>query len=146
MAGSNAGMNGDITSVTTLFVYGTLMRGEANHARFCADALTIEPAVTTGRLYHLPMGFPAMVEADNGQVFGEAMTFPDLAAVLRQTDLLEGYHQLRPDSSMYRRIVVPVQIEPSGRRVTAWTYIWNRALPQGATLLPTGRWSARCHV
>ena len=61
--------------VTTIFCYGTLMRGQINHARYCADALTIEPAVTTGRLYHLPMGYPAMIEADDGQVFGQAMTF-----------------------------------------------------------------------
>ena len=127
-------------NVNHLFVYGTLMRGQANHARFCADALTIEPAVTAGRLYHLPMGFPAMIDAADGQVLGEAMTFPDIEAVLRQTDLLEGYDPLRPDRSMYRRIVVPVLIEPSGWRVTAWTYVWNRALPQGATPLPTGRW------
>ena len=126
--------------VKHLFVYGTLMRGQANHGRFCAAALTIEPAVTTGCLYHLPMGFPAMLEADDGKVFGEAMTFPDLDAVLKQTDLLEGYDALRPDTSMYRRIAVPVLIEPSDRRVTAWTYVWNRVLPQGATLLPRGRW------
>jgi len=126
--------------VTTLFVYGTLMRGQVNHARFCGDALTIEPAVTTGRLYHLPLGFPAMVESGDGQVVGEAMTFPDLAAVLTRTDLLEGYNPLQPDLSTYRRVVVPVLIEPSARRVTAWTYIWNRALPQAAMMLPTGHW------
>jgi len=126
--------------VKHLFVYGTLMRGGANHARFCADALTIEPAITTGRLYHLPAGFPAMLAADNGQVFGEAMTFPDLAAVLGQTDFLEGFDPLRPDRSMYRRIVVPVLIEPSDRCVTAWTYVWNRGLPGGSRLVPAGRW------
>ena len=129
--------------VKHLFVYGTLMRGKTNHARFCADALTIEPAVTTGCLYHLPMGFPAMLEADDGQVLGEAMTFPDIEAVLSQTDLLEGFDPLRLDSSMYRRLVLPVLIEPSGQRVTAWTYVWNRALPQGATPLPGGRWARR---
>ena len=129
--------------VKHLFVYGTLMRGQVNHARFCADALTIEPAVTTGRLYHLPAGFPAMIEADGGQVFGEAMTFPDIEAVLRQTDLLEGYDPLRPDTSMYRRLVLPVLIEPSKRSVTAWSYIWNRPLPQAAMLLPAGRWVRR---
>jgi gamma-glutamylcyclotransferase (GGCT)/AIG2-like uncharacterized protein YtfP len=129
--------------VNHFFVYGTLMRGQANHARFCAGALTIEPAVTTGRLYHLPMGFPAMVEASDGQVFGEAMTFPDIEAVLSQTDILEGYDPRRPDSSMYRRVAVPVLIEPSGQRATAWAYVWNRPLPQGATMLPTGRWRDR---
>ena len=126
--------------VKHLFVYGTLMCGQANHDRFCGDALTIEPAVTTGRLYHLPMGFPAMIEAGDGQVFGEAMTFPDLDAVLRQTDRLEGYDPRRPDSSMYRRIVVSVLSGPSPRPLMAWTYVWNRALPRGAVALPSGHW------
>ena len=129
--------------VKHLFVYGTLMRGQVNYDRFCADALTIEPAVTTGRLYHLPMGFPAMIEAADGQVFGEAITFLDLDAVLMQTDLLEGFEPRRPDSSMYRRVAVPVLIEGSEQCVTAWTYVWNRALPRGAMSLPNGRWGDR---
>lgn len=66
----SADKDGGIGAVTTLFVYGTLMRGQANHARYCTDALTIEPAVATGRLYHLPTGFPAMVEADEGGCLG----------------------------------------------------------------------------
>ena len=43
-----------------LFVYGTLKRGFWNHDRFCSQAVSIEPATTWGRLYHLPAGFPAL--------------------------------------------------------------------------------------
>jgi len=50
----------------------------ANHSRLCADALAVEPAVCTGRLYHLRAGFPAMVEDEHGEVHGEAMTFADM--------------------------------------------------------------------
>jgi gamma-glutamylcyclotransferase (GGCT)/AIG2-like uncharacterized protein YtfP len=31
-----------------------------NHDRFCSQAVSIEPATTWGRLYHLPAGFPAL--------------------------------------------------------------------------------------
>ncbi len=44
-----------------IFVYGTLKRGYWNHDRFCSQAVSIEPATTWGRLFHLPAGFPALV-------------------------------------------------------------------------------------
>ncbi|MEE9368284.1 MAG: gamma-glutamylcyclotransferase family protein [Pontiella sp.] len=43
-----------------IFVYGTLKRGYWNHERFCSQAVSIEPATTWGRLYHLSAGFPAL--------------------------------------------------------------------------------------
>lgn len=48
------------TSELAVFVYGTLMRGEANHPHFCADALAVKAATTIGRLFHLPAGYPAL--------------------------------------------------------------------------------------
>ena len=44
----------------TLFVYGTLMRGYWNHDRYCRNAVDIRPATTWGRLYALPVGYPAL--------------------------------------------------------------------------------------
>jgi len=128
--------------VKYLMVYGTLMRGQANHARFCADALTIEPAVTTGRLYHLPIGYPAMIAAEDGQVFGEAMTFPDLAAKLALLDHLEGYRPDQPEHSLYLRRIRPVSLLKSGLTVPAYCYLWRGALPPGSVLLAKGRWFA----
>ena len=129
--------------VRRLFVYGSLLRGEANHARYCADALTIEPARTTGRLYHLPAGFPAMVEATDGVVYGEAMTFLDLEAPLGKTDLLEGYRPEGPERSLYLRRVQRVTLLGSGQTAAAYCYVWRGRSPHGAVLIPSGRWVPR---
>ena len=127
--------------VKHLFVYGTLMRGQANHGRFCADALTIEPAVTTGRLYHLPMGFPALIDADDGHVFGEAMTFVDLYAKLRTLDVLEGYRPDRPEHSMYLRHRRIISILDADLLVPAFCYVWQGSLPKRSRLLNGGLWA-----
>ena len=129
--------------VTYAMVYGTLMRGQVNHDHFCRDALTIEPAVTTGRLYHLPQGYPAMIEADDGQVHGEAMTFPDLSAKLRSLDILEGYRPDDPKHSLYLRRVRPVTLCTSGLTVSAYCYIWRGQLPARSQLVQSGRWHSR---
>jgi gamma-glutamylcyclotransferase (GGCT)/AIG2-like uncharacterized protein YtfP len=47
-----------------LFVYGTLKRGFWNHARFCSQAVSIEPATTCGEslfLRKLVLAFGANV-------------------------------------------------------------------------------------
>ena len=126
--------------VTRVFVYGTLLRGGANHTRFCNDALAIEPASTQGRLYDLPAGFPAMVEATDGTVYGEAIAFPDIDAALTRLDFLEGYRPERPEHSLYLRRVQPVMLLNSGDMVLAYCYVWRNALPPGATHLPSGKW------
>ncbi len=126
--------------VRHVFVYGTLLRGGPNHARFCGDALTIEAARTTGRLYHLPAGFPAMVEAVDGTVYGEAMTFPNLDTVLARLDLLEGYRPEDPERSLYVRRVQGVTLLSTGECVPAYCYVWRGHLPANAALLVSGRW------
>ena len=126
--------------VSFVFVYGTLLEGASNHARFCSDALTIEPAITTGRLYHLPQGYPAMIEADDAQVHGEAITFPDLPAKLSALDILEGYRPDDPEHSLYLRRVRPVTLCNSRLTVPAYCYIWRGQLPAGSQLVPSGRW------
>ncbi len=44
----------------SIFVYGTLKQGYYNHERFCKTAVSIQPAWTWGRLYHLPAGYPGL--------------------------------------------------------------------------------------
>lgn len=116
------------------------MRGMSNHDRFCGDALTIDPAVTTGQLYHLPFGFPAMFDAPDGQVFGEVMTFQDIANTLERLDRLEGY---RPSDgrSLYNRIEKSATILNSGRVVPAWAYVYpkDRLRPEFKRVV-SGRW------
>ena len=108
--------------ISRLFVYGTLKQGMSNHDRFCGDALTIEPAATTGRLYHLPYGFPAMFDAPDGQVFGEVMTFPDIEKTIEAMDYLEGYHPT--GRCHYLRIAKQVTIRSKNKTVLAWVYVY----------------------
>jgi gamma-glutamylcyclotransferase (GGCT)/AIG2-like uncharacterized protein YtfP len=67
-----------------IFVYGTLKRGYWNHDRFCSQAVSIEPATTWGRLYHLPAGFPAL-EIPTCRILAHGTTDP-----LADTQLQSG--------------------------------------------------------
>ena len=96
------------------FVYGTLLRSERNHARFCGDALTIEPASTTGRLYDLHAGFPAMVQAADGTVHGEGKTLKairpaDVGRFLKSDALLRkpnGADRAKPTVDQIARVLL----------------------------------------
>ena len=111
-----------------LFVYGTLMRGQSNHA-LVASAARIERATVRGLLFGLPAGYPALIEGE-GIVYGELCFFDDLAAILPDIDEYEG--------SLYRRIRCEATTE-GGDRHSAWCYVTDRA-PEGAWPIPSGRW------
>jgi len=71
-----------------MFVYGTLMRGHANHRRFCAGALLIRTATIRGRLFHLPAGYPAVsVETVHVIARGSADLERDLGLLGRDAPL-----------------------------------------------------------
>jgi len=118
------------------------MSGFWNHDRYCRDALTIEPAVTTGWLYHLPYGFPAMFDAPDGQVFGEVMTFPDIEKTLEALDNLEGYHPA--GRCHYLRITKQITLLGDGRTVSAWVYMYPeirlREIQRIGTFIHHGCW------
>jgi gamma-glutamylcyclotransferase (GGCT)/AIG2-like uncharacterized protein YtfP len=44
-----------------LFVYGTLKRGFGNHRKLCQGVRSVEEAEIRGKLYALPVGYPALV-------------------------------------------------------------------------------------
>lgn len=126
-----------------VFVYGTLRRGFANHDRFCFDVLEVVPAWTTGRLYDLPYGFPAMVPADDGRVIGELLTFPDPVTALHRLDRLEGF---RPDGPRhYDRVVAGVRHTAGWDPIPAWCYVYSRSrlerLAAVASPISGGDWS-----
>jgi gamma-glutamylcyclotransferase (GGCT)/AIG2-like uncharacterized protein YtfP len=115
----------------------------ANHDRFCFDVLDVIPAWTTGRLYALPYGFPAMVPADYGRVIGELLTFPDPVAALRRLDQLEGFRPQGPRH--YDRIVLEARPLAGGAPVRAWCYVYTpeqlAALNGRAREVARGAWS-----
>ena len=151
-----------------LFFYGTLMRGQRNHA-YCHGALRVRSAAVRGSLYDLPEGYPALVvpepdvlavgTADPIQdareargrtwphsipalerptVSGELYTFDDAEERLQALDRLEGFVP-GDKTSLYKRVLIPALAE-DGTFVLAWSYIvWQ---PTGRPL-PGGRWPDR---
>jgi gamma-glutamylcyclotransferase (GGCT)/AIG2-like uncharacterized protein YtfP len=83
--------------------------------------------VVKGRLYQAT-GFPVMVPDPQGtDVTGEIYrVFAPQAAFLR-LDPYEGFDPASPDTSEFRRDLVPVAMN-DGRTVTAWAYIYQRQL------------------
>lgn len=114
----------------TLFVYGTLMRGErAGH--YMAAAEWLGPARTEARFtLHMVQWYPGMASGGRTAVIGEVYRVPpDLMAEL---DAYEG-----PE---YTRMSVPLA---EGPVASAEAYVMS---PQAAELLaviPSGDWRVR---
>jgi len=63
------------SGLVRVFVYGTLKPGEANYKRYCANKVVdVKKAFAQGKLFALPMGYPAMTLGDS-QVYGYLLSF-----------------------------------------------------------------------
>ena len=113
-----------------VFVYGTLLAGQAN-AR-CAKPLRRHHAWTQGTLYDTGRGYPAFTKDGDTKVSGELLAVNDES--LAAMDRLEGY------PSHYRREEITVYTVHG--RFKAWVYIMNK-LPDGATVINGGDWRGR---
>lgn len=111
-----------------VFVYGTLLAGEAN--QFFANIHTRQSATAVGALYDTGHGFPAFSPMGENTVYGELVKVnsENFAAL----DRLEGYPLL------YTRIETQITLA-SGRTTKAWVYVMNK-LPPYAKKIPGGDW------
>jgi gamma-glutamylcyclotransferase (GGCT)/AIG2-like uncharacterized protein YtfP len=126
-----------------LFVYGTLKPGEAYFATYCQPHVAAtQPAQVQGRLYHLPMGYPALTD-EAGWVTGTLLHLRDAAALVAM-DAFEGYETARsPVENEYSRQSRPVwtlERQPLG---IAWMYVMERQRVERyrGQWIPTGVWS-----
>lgn len=112
----------------TLFVYGTLMKGQTNH-EVISDGWFIANGTTLNDfcMYELGM-FPAVTEDEVTPIWGELFRVtPD---VLTLADNLEG--------DLFNRIEVPVIIEMSGV-ITAWMYV-SMLNEEDGVIIRDGKW------
>lgn len=120
----------------SVFVYGTLMRGErrspvvANHKVSCALL-----AEARGRLEDCG-DFPGMVLSEEGEVYGEFYRFDDIASFLADADRIEGFYGFGDPSNLFRRIVIYNGVG-DGRVRQAWAYILCQS--RGPTIA-SGNW------
>ncbi len=118
-----------------VFVYGSLKRGERNHAVLQASEYRGEARTECRfRLYAFP-AYPALVRDDNNPlaILGELYSVDD--RTLRSLDRLEE------NGRLYQRELLPVEpLEPPGETLAAWTYLFLGPL-DGAIACPGPQWT-----
>lgn len=131
--------------ILKIFVYGTLKPGERNYQHYCDRAILVQEAIAYGKLYHLPMGYPAAIFPACYLVRGYLLTFDDLT-VLQALDELEDYDPRQPISqNLYQRSQIEVynlKFESLGK---AWTYAMSQQNidAYGGVLIGNGWWTGK---
>ncbi|MBN3870230.1 gamma-glutamylcyclotransferase [Nostoc sp. JL33] len=131
------------SNLVGVFVYGTLKPGEANYQRYCAGKVVdVKRAFVQGKLFALPMGYPAMTLGDS-QVHGYLLSFPN-SRILNELDVLEDYQPNRQTAeNLYNRQIIEVYQPQSLSLGWAWVYLMTleRVEQLGGFLQPDGCWS-----
>ncbi|MDZ8053292.1 MAG: gamma-glutamylcyclotransferase [Aulosira sp. ZfuVER01] len=132
-----------VSGKVRIFVYGTLKPGEANYKRYCAGkVLDSKRAIALGKLFALPMGYPAMT-LGNSQVQGYLLSFADLD-ILSQLDQLEDYQPHRDLSeNLYNRQQIGIYNLQGLSLGFAWVYFMSleRVSQLGGIPQADGWWS-----
>ncbi len=128
-----------------VFVYGTLKPGESNYQQYCSDRVSsVVPAWVTGKLFALPLGYPALLWDETGKsVQGYLLTFPTLE-ILQELDQLEEYQEQRPPKeNAYQRRTIEVFTNSTSLGM-AWIYVMELGLIHqlGGVFLPEGYWTS----
>jgi gamma-glutamylcyclotransferase (GGCT)/AIG2-like uncharacterized protein YtfP len=128
MRGDEPRADGLVAGETLLFVYGTLKRGQPNHARLQGARWLGEAWLEGACLYDLGP-FPMAIAAE-GRVTGELYAVP--LEVLPLVDAFEGCPRL------YQRHWLPLA---DGRQ--AWVYLGQGRQVRHSPRLEAGTWPAR---
>lgn len=132
-----------------IFVYGTLLPGQANFKTIAHLVAEWRTARTRGRLFHLDFGYPAMLDSASGWVRGALLSFRcELDEALEVCDMVEGYHPEDVASSLFVRVLK--EVEPAGAEpVRGWCYCWvgerQEILTHFGREIEDGDWQAFLH-
>lgn len=106
----------------TLFVYGTLKRGERNH-RLLADQTFLGPATTAPRYRVIDLGpYPGLIRDESNGLAIRGELFAVGPCALDELDDFEGV----PELFVRERI----EVDGSG---AVWAYFMNTPVPAGAS-------------
>ena len=132
-------------AVAKLFVYGTLMQGEARHPALVRHRARLEGSgQTAGTLLDLG-DYPGLIPMPSARpVRGELYAADDRDALFRELDAIEVFKGWGVAGSHYRRAIVRVA-DPDGGSVLAWTYFFTAGRDAGR-IIASGDWRRRQHV
>jgi gamma-glutamylcyclotransferase (GGCT)/AIG2-like uncharacterized protein YtfP len=119
-----------------LFVYGTLLKGEANHKLLKGARLIAEQARTNGKLYDTGFGYPALAADQGREVYGELYAID--SAQLPALDELEDYYGPGDERNHYERVEVRVRTDRGEH--TAITYVFTPDDTTGCRWISLGDW------
>jgi gamma-glutamylcyclotransferase (GGCT)/AIG2-like uncharacterized protein YtfP len=120
-----------------VFFYGTLMSGFKRPGRTTLDGALrpVGRGWISAALFDLGI-YPAAIPATDGKVLGEVHQMLNPAEALTTLDEIEGFSAVAPDTSLYRRVEIPVTFE-DGHTAQAWVYFYNAPLGR-AERIPSG--------
>jgi gamma-glutamylcyclotransferase (GGCT)/AIG2-like uncharacterized protein YtfP len=128
-------------AVSSIFVYGTLLRNEARaHILHQCGVKCVLLAETPGTLWDLG-AYPALSLGEfNHQrlVSGEFVRVSNINKALRILDSVEGFSRVGDERNLYERRLITVGM-CDGHMRRAWTYVWAGATT-GLTAIPSGDW------
>lgn len=140
------------TPLIHVFVYGTLKPGEVNDWIYRGWEVEFQPAIVHGLLYHLPLGYPAIIPGE-GMVQGFVAAFSDPEFLQTLDDFEqhdpEEFASFAPNLPLaqyqYQRESIPA-FTPEGQPLgMAWVY--RMTLFQvdrlGGVPIPDGVWSSK---
>jgi gamma-glutamylcyclotransferase (GGCT)/AIG2-like uncharacterized protein YtfP len=129
-------------SKSTLFVYGSLMKGMVHHGKVAALVKEIKPASCEGTLFRLPVGYPSMLEGQ-GSVKGELFTLNNFKDIIKILDEFEGFSPTNPEKSLYMRVEKPVLVDGAKKPTVSFVYVLNPTkLPKDAVVIESGDYRA----
>ena len=122
-----------------LFVYGTLRRGEINHALLGSSRCESFLAVMPGSLYDTGRGYPAMAEG-KGEAAGAGIVCGEIYRVDEETlariDDLEDYYGPGDPRNLYERVERTARTDRGETDVLVYVSDKLRAGPE----IPFGEW------
>lgn len=128
-----------MSTITAVFVYGTLKQGQGNYHIACqAGQHTVTPAILDGHQLHDLGPFPAVVRGE-GTVHGQLLDYGEgINQALKGLDMLEGFRGEGHPANLYNRVQATV-ISLGGKPVSCWVYVYARPLARPRHL-PAGHW------
>lgn len=135
-------------TLRSIFAYGTLMEGYDNHRAYLASyPYTVQRGNVSGRLVHLPEGYPALLPGD-GRVLGQLFTFAlddaRFGELLARIDHLEGYAGPGSPSNLYERKILSVDTDSGPRTVFTYVYADPARAQRDGVAVPSGDWGRFC--
>lgn len=116
--------------VDFVFFYGTLMKRFGYTRSLCVERhiALVGRGTVPGALYEVG-SYPALVVDPSRRVVGEVHQMSHPGRVVQVLDEYEGYPIESPETGLYVRQLVDVQLD-SGDVVRAWAYFYNAPLGQ----------------